>query len=66
MGIGGGIPGEDDAIGAVVVDGSGNLYIGGSFTVVGGAVANSIAKWDGNIWTALGSGMNDIVLALAV
>src|SRR5207247_1634521 len=25
-----------------------------------------VAKWDGNSWTALGSGMNGLVLALAV
>src|SRR5437667_5252771 len=31
----GGIPGADSAVTAVVVDGSGNLYIGGDFTLVG-------------------------------
>ena len=31
----GGIPGADGSVYAAVVDGSGNLYIGGSFTVVG-------------------------------
>ncbi len=28
--------------------------------------ANNIAKWDGSAWSALGSGMNDAVHALAV
>ena len=49
-----------------VVDGAGNLYIGGDFTVAGDIVANYIAKWDGSSWSALGSGMNGSVSALAV
>jgi len=51
------IPGTDGTVRATVVDGSGNLYIGGSFTVVGEVVANGIAKWNGSRWTALGSGL---------
>ncbi len=43
------IPGADGPVHAAVVDGSGHLYIGGQFTVVGGVVANHIAKWDGRI-----------------
>ncbi|MBI3852834.1 MAG: hypothetical protein HY298_21475 [Verrucomicrobia bacterium] len=34
-----------------------NLYAGGSFTNAGGTAASYIAKWDGNAWSALGSGM---------
>jgi len=60
------IPGADGYVRAAVVDGAGNLYIGGEFTVVGDVVANHIAKWNGTNWTALGSGMNDGVYALAV
>jgi hypothetical protein len=51
---------------AAVVDGSGNLYIGGSFTWAGAVNANQVVKWDGSSWSALGSGINDVVLALAV
>src|SRR5207247_2849573 len=54
------------AVYAAVVDGSGNLYIGGDFTIVGDVFANHIAKWNGSSWTALGSGMNGSVYALAV
>src|ERR1051325_943989 len=48
-----------------------DLYAGGDFTKAGGVVtnrnlANRIAKWDGNDWSAIGSGMNTNVLALAV
>ncbi len=61
-----GIPGADGPVDAAVVDDSGNLYIGGLFTIVGNVIANDIAKWDGTSWTALGSGMNGRVSALAV
>jgi len=45
---------------ALVFDQSGNLYASGSFdTVVGGVAANQIAKWNGNAWSALGSGTKD-------
>src|SRR5258707_705087 len=44
---------------ATAIDDSGNVYIGGDF-------AGYTAKWDGSSWTALGSGMNNIVTALAV
>jgi hypothetical protein len=50
---------------ALAVSGN-NLYVGGWFTNVGGMSATNIAKWDGGTWSALGSGMNDVVLALAV
>src|SRR5438132_2919974 len=67
----GGIPGADSTVSAAVVDGSGNLYIGGSFGVVGDVLANHIAKWNGSSWTALGSGIGlpydgSYVSALAV
>src|SRR5207253_2588729 len=65
----GGIPGADNMVLAAVVDGSGNLYIGGRFTVVGNVIANGVAKWDGSRWKALSSGMgglNPYVNALAV
>ena len=42
------------------------LYAGGFFTTAGGVSANRIARWDGSIWSALGSGMNQGVAALAV
>ena len=61
-----GIPGANNTVSAAVVDGSGNLYIGGSFKVVGTVAANYIAKWNGSAWSALGTGMNSIVSALAV
>jgi hypothetical protein len=41
------------------------LYAGGWFTMAGGTAANRIAKWDGANWSALGTGMNWGVYALA-
>jgi len=41
------------------------VYAGGYFTTAGGSAARNIAKWNGNSWSALGSGMNDDVKALA-
>ena len=49
-----------------MVDGSGNVYVGGDFTFVGTVPANNIAKWDGRAWSALGPGIDDIAYALAV
>jgi len=49
-------------------DGTGSgpaLYVGGSFTSAGGSSANRIARWDGVVWSALGSGMNNTVFSLA-
>ena len=52
-----GLPGANHTVWAIAVDGSGNVYCGGRFTVIGTVVANCIAKWDGSAWSALGSGM---------
>lgn len=51
---------------ATVIDGAGNLYVGGDFTTAGGISANYIAQWDGSNWSALGSGMNGAVEPLAI
>jgi hypothetical protein len=66
----GGVPGTDGWVSASVVDASGNLYIGGQFTVAGDTVANNVAKWNGSSWSAMRSGVSrgnsTAVLALAV
>jgi hypothetical protein len=48
-----------------LVWGGGDLYVGGSFTAAGAVAANRIAKWDGSSWSALGTGMNGAIFALA-
>jgi hypothetical protein len=62
----GGFPGANGFVHASVVDGVGNLYVGGSFTEVGDVAANNIAKWNGTAWSALGSGLYGSVWTLAV
>jgi hypothetical protein len=42
-----------------------NLYAGGYFITAAGGPGNYIAKWDGSAWSALGSGLNNRVRALA-
>ena len=52
---------------AVYDDGSGAaLYVGGRFDSAGSAPAANIARWDGQTWSALGSGTSGLVKALAV
>jgi hypothetical protein len=65
-GIGNGINDNNSWVLALAVDSSGNLYAGGEFSMAGGATANNIAKWDGNSWSTLGTGMNNQVIALVV
>jgi hypothetical protein len=60
------LPGANGIVRAATTDDSGNLYIGGDFTVVGNAAANHVAKWNGSTWSAVGDGMNGSVYALAV
>ncbi|MBX7212006.1 MAG: IPT/TIG domain-containing protein, partial [Verrucomicrobiaceae bacterium] len=61
-----GVPGTTGSVNCAVVDGSGNLYIGGGFSFVGTVAANNIAKWNGSTWSALGNGIDGDVYALAV
>ncbi len=42
------------------------LFAAGSFLHAGGKPANRIAMWDGGDWFPLGSGMDDVVVALAI
>ncbi|MEO7300048.1 MAG: hypothetical protein ABI042_15895 [Verrucomicrobiota bacterium] len=41
---------------ALAFGSDGKLYCGGAFTNMSGVTANSIARWDGTRWEALGSG----------
>jgi len=60
------LPGANQHIEGVAADGSGNLYVGGWFTIVGNVEASRVAMWDGSSWSALGSGMDDWVRTLVV
>jgi trimeric autotransporter adhesin len=59
--------GADSSVSAVVSDGMGNVYVGGSFTAVNTVVASRVAKWNGTTWSALGSGVGGgNILAMAI
>ncbi len=58
--------GTNGAVYAVAVDSTGNLCVGGDFTMAGGVAASNIAKWNGSEWSALGTGLNGQVFAIAV
>jgi len=58
------LPRPSESVGGVATDSSGNLYVGGEFTISGGVLATNIAKWNGSSWSALGSGVNGNVVAL--
>ena len=61
-----GVVGANGFVYAFVNDGNGNLYVGGNFNVVGNTLANRIAKWNGETWSAVGQGFNNIVRGLAL
>ncbi|MEI8044775.1 MAG: Ig-like domain repeat protein, partial [Verrucomicrobiota bacterium] len=65
-GLGTGLNGAVVNVYALALDGSGNLYVGGLFTSAGGVSATNIAKWNGSVWSPLGSGINSTVTALAI
>jgi hypothetical protein len=42
------------------------VYAGGGFATAGGSNANCVAKWNGSVWSPLGSGVNgDVTLAVS-
>jgi hypothetical protein len=62
----GNVPGEFPWLYALAVSGS-DLYVGGVFATAGGSPANTLAKWNGSSWSAVGSGLSGgDVIALAV
>lgn len=62
----GGMNGLNGQVFAIAVSSTGDVYVGGRFTQAGGVAANHIAMWNGSSWSALGSGTNDEVYAIAV
>lgn len=63
MPLGAGMSGSQGQVMALTVH-NGALYAGGFFTSAGGSSANHIAKWDGTTWSALSSGIDNIVYTL--
>ena len=46
-----------ESVEALTATTTGNIYVGGEFSTIGGVSASKIAKWDGSSWSALGSGI---------
>ena len=63
-GIGTGSPADIEIVRALAVLPNGDVIAGGDFTTAGGAPANSIARWNGVSWSALGAGPNDGIRTL--
>lgn len=61
-----GTNGLNDAGFAIALSSSGDVYVGGRFTMAGGSPASHVARWDGTTWHPLGRGVNDDVGAIAV
>lgn len=51
-------------VNALAVGDSGYLYATGLFDSAGGVKAHNIARWNGNVWSALGSGIGGTSLAI--
>ena len=68
LGAGIGIDPDGDGVQALAFGPDGSLYAGGSFFMPGAppAVAASVARWDGQAWLPMGSGLSSRVRALAV
>ncbi|MBK7769764.1 MAG: hypothetical protein IPI48_04285 [bacterium] len=45
------------ALYSLIIGEDSNLYVGGSFTTVGGVAAANVATWDGTAWSPLGAGL---------
>lgn len=55
-----------DEVTAISAASDGTIYAGGGFLTAGGKKARHVAKWDGSNWSALGSGVDGPVCALAL
>ena len=59
------LPGLDGQV-LALIEQNGDIIAGGHFTRAGSVTVNHIARWDGAGWSALGTGMDGAVFALAV
>lgn len=66
--VGGGVGGGrmTTAVSAMELDGRGGLFVAGDFRTAGGEAMESAARWTGERWEALGSGVNGPVRDIAL
>jgi len=60
------IPSWAPSVASLAADERGNVYAAGNFTRAGDAAANFIARWNGDHWISLESGLNYFATAMAV
>ena len=65
LGAGVAYPGYQPGVMAIAVSGF-NVFVGGAFSEAGGGPADGVARWDGQQWSALGSGPPGGVRELAI
>jgi hypothetical protein len=58
--------GFNNTVTSLVIDGSDNIYAGGSFTASGTTTMKYIAKWNGTEWSQVGPGLNALVTCLTL
>ncbi|MBY0111273.1 MAG: hypothetical protein K2Y21_00520 [Phycisphaerales bacterium] len=56
-GLSGSVPPINFQVNALAQAANGDVYAAGGFTTAGGKAVNNIARWDGNEWWPLGSGL---------
>lgn len=58
--------GVNGSVKALAIGANGEVFVGGQFTLAGGAAARNAARWNGTAWTPLAMGLNSNVQALTV
>ncbi|MFK7743362.1 MAG: hypothetical protein AB8H80_23805 [Planctomycetota bacterium] len=58
--------GANGPIRAIAANASGDLFVAGEFTSIGGVQARSIAQWNGTSWQPLDTGIDGRVVALTI
>jgi len=54
------------SIDSIVVESNGNIVVGGTFDIAGGASIKDVARWNGSAWVGLGAGLNTSVNSLVL
>jgi len=62
LGAGLGVGGHNPAVLSMHVAASGDLYVAGLFDQAGGIAVDSVARWNGSQWSAVGSGLGPALL----
>ncbi len=61
-----GVNGVNNAVRAIELDDSGDLWLGGNFLTAGSLTVNRFSRWDGANWLATGAGLDNTVRALVI